>query len=166
MLLSFHHQPSPAGCIWALAGAEMVNAHIQPGLEPPVLVTARMRSKKGIVYALGMFRGRAAYALLHPLRQQDVSGGCLLCPFSGDICACGSEPGTTRTWLSPRSLPGSTSKSAAALAQHFSGHAGCVVPGDGLQPAQGAGTCRSAGSEQNWDGSNEVMGDDRICCLF
>lgn len=140
----------------------MVNACLQP----PGLVPARMRSKKGIVHALGMFRARAAYSLLHPLRQQDVSGGCLLCPFSGHICACGSEPGTARTWLSTRSLSGSISKSAAALAQRFSGHAGCVVPGDGLQPAQGAGTRQSAGNELNWHGRNEGMDDNSICCPF
>lgn len=106
--------------------------------------------------------GEEQHSLLHPLRQQDVSGGCLLCPFSGDICACGSEPGATRSWLST----GSISKSAAALAHRFSGHAGCGVPGDALQPAQGACTRQTAGDEQHWDGRNEVMDDDLICCLF
>lgn len=83
LLLSFHHQPSPTGCIWALVGAEIVNACIQPGLEPPVLVPARVRSKNRRVYALGMFRGRAAHALLHPLRQQDVSGVASSVPSQG-----------------------------------------------------------------------------------
>lgn len=123
-------------------------------------------SKKGIEYALGVFRGRAAHSLLHPLRQQGVSGGCLLCPFSGDTCACGSEPGTPRPWLSTQSLSGSTSRSAAALAHRSSGHAGCVVPGDAPQPAQGAHTHQSAGNEQNWGGRNEVMDDHLICCPF
>lgn len=64
------------------------------------------------------------------------------------------------------SLSGSISESAAAPAHCFSGQAGCVVPGDGPQPAQGAHTPQSAGNEQNWDGGNEVMDDNPICCPF
>lgn len=107
-----------------------------------------------------VLRGRAAQSLLHPLRV--CQGLPPLSLLREHLCL----------WLRARDstdlaehgpLSGSSSESAAALAHGFSGCAGCVVPGHGPEPAQGA---QSAGNEQNWDGRNEEMGDNWICCPF
>lgn len=37
---------------------------------------------------------------------------CFPCPFTGNTCACGSEPGTALTWLSTWSLGASLSQQA------------------------------------------------------
>lgn len=52
-------------------------------------------------------------------------------------------------------VPGSIPKPASRLVRRFSWHAGHIVPGDGLQPAQDVTTCQCAGNKQNWDEGNQ-----------
>lgn len=118
-------------------GAAMVYVCVKPGLEPPLLVSARVRSKEQesgmpLVWSpvcsgtqQQCIPSRQPQPLMYPLLwQQDVLGGGL-CPFTGDICEV-FRAGTASAWLSMQSPSRSISKSASGLVQHLSWHAGYI----------------------------------------